>query len=60
LTVNLAAERAKGRLTQVLPKSGDLITKRIGTAPETRHVVRQPVTLTLDAVLTLTIGPEHG
>ncbi len=44
----------------VYPKSGDRITKRKGDATATKHVVMEPVTLTLDTVLTLTIGPDNG
>jgi hypothetical protein len=44
----------------VYPKSGDRITKRKGDAAATKHVVMEPVTLTLDTVLTLTIGPDNG
>ena len=44
----------------VRPKAGDRLTKRKGDAAATKHVVIEPVTLTLDTVLTLTIGPDNG
>jgi hypothetical protein len=44
----------------VRPKSGDRITKRKGNATPTRHVIMEPVTLVLDTVLILTLGPDNG
>lgn len=55
LTVNLSRYPM-----MVLPKSGDRITKRKGDAAPTKHVIMDPVTLTLDTVLVLTIGPDNG
>ncbi len=58
LTVDIAAERAKGNLT-VLPKAKERITKRRGEEAATNHmIVDDPAQL--DAVLMLTVGPENG